>query len=77
VRQLIEKGGNEFRILRDLSPNELSSFVPERIVEGILRVREGRVAIKPGYDGMYGEVSIFDNETDRRRIITTGRTRSH
>jgi PHP family Zn ribbon phosphoesterase len=46
-------------------------------VEGILRVREGRVAIKPGYDGMYGEVSIFDNETDRRRIITTGRTRSH
>jgi uncharacterized protein (TIGR00375 family) len=59
VARLVEQGGSEFRILRGLSVDELSSFVPERILEGILRVREGKIIISPGYDGVYGEVRIF------------------
>ncbi len=57
--QLIEIGKSEFRILLDLSSEELAMFVPEKILEGILRVREGNVYIRPGYDGLYGEVKIF------------------
>jgi uncharacterized protein (TIGR00375 family) len=57
--RLVEKGGSEFNILLELSPEELSSFTPPNILEGILRVREGRLRITPGYDGVFGKVEIF------------------
>ncbi len=61
-RQLLELGGSEFEILLHKSLEELSEFVPERILEGIKRVREGRVFVRPGYDGVYGVVSLFQEE---------------
>jgi len=60
--RLIAESGNEFNLLLDLSREDLSVFVPPKIVEGIIRVREGRVKIIPGYDGVYGKIEIFDNE---------------
>jgi PHP family Zn ribbon phosphoesterase len=32
--------------------------LPE-IAEGIIRAREGKVFIEPGYDGVYGKIRIF------------------
>jgi PHP family Zn ribbon phosphoesterase len=29
------------------------------ILEGILRMREGRLQITPGYDGVFGKIQIF------------------
>ncbi|MBA2847893.1 uncharacterized protein (TIGR00375 family) [Thermosulfuriphilus ammonigenes] len=58
-KQLITLGGSEFDILLRLSYQTLGEFVPERILEGIRRVREGRISVRPGYDGLYGEVRIF------------------
>ncbi len=57
--RLVEKGGSEFDILLELSPEELGSFIPPRILEGILRVREGRLQITPGHDGVFGKIEIF------------------
>ena len=53
--RLVEKGESEFNILLELSPEELSSFTPPMILEGILRVREGRLKIIPGHDGVFRE----------------------
>jgi DNA helicase-2/ATP-dependent DNA helicase PcrA len=35
--------------------------LPE-IAEGVIRVREGKVIIEPGYDGVYGKIRIFSKE---------------
>jgi uncharacterized protein (TIGR00375 family) len=56
---LLERGGAELEILLDQSAAELSSFMDSRLVEGILRVRQGLVTVHPGYDGVYGRVNLF------------------
>jgi uncharacterized protein (TIGR00375 family) len=61
--RLVERGGSEFKILMDLPTEELSGFMEDRIVQGILRVRQGKVQVHPGYDGVYGKVNLFEPET--------------
>jgi len=57
--RLIASGGNEMRILIDLPPEELEAFVPALTVEGILRMRSGKVTKIAGYDGLYGRISVL------------------
>ncbi|MBI4706782.1 MAG: DNA helicase UvrD [Candidatus Omnitrophica bacterium] len=61
-RSYVAKFGTEFEILLRASKEELLKALPARVVEGVLRVREGKVNIKAGYDGEYGIISIFGNE---------------
>ncbi len=56
---LIEKLGNEFKILLDVSQKELEAATLPEIAEGIIRVREGKVYIEPGFDGVFGKIRIF------------------
>lgn len=57
--RLIERGGSEFRILLEAPPDELASYVSENILEGIIRMRQGKVSIVPGHDGVYGKINLF------------------
>jgi uncharacterized protein (TIGR00375 family) len=50
--QLVERFGNEYAVLMDASKDALSKVVDEKIAEAIVRVREGRVKVIPGYDGV-------------------------
>jgi len=70
---LIEKFGNEFNILLHVSKEELSKALPENdlLVRLILENREGKIKVKPGYDGVYGqpliegvEVKVPENEAE-------------
>ncbi|MCX5714645.1 MAG: endonuclease Q family protein [Candidatus Omnitrophica bacterium] len=58
----LAKFGTEFDILLRASAEELRKGLPPRIAEGVLRVRQGKVNIKAGYDGEYGIISIFGEE---------------
>ncbi len=64
--------GTEFSILNKISVEKLSSCLPEKIVEGIKRVRGKKVNIFAGYDGEYGEVEIFpeNNKQDNKELQT-------
>lgn len=50
----------EFEILIDLSFEELSKITDEEIANKVIMMREGKVEIAPGYDGIYGKVKIVD-----------------
>ena len=58
-KNLIEKFGNEFSVLIDVPRQELEAVTLPEIAEGIIRVREKKVFIEPGYDGVYGKIRIF------------------
>ena len=57
--KILAKGGTEFEILLDRSGPELVEIAGERVAEAIMRVREEKVNIVPGFDGEFGKVSIF------------------
>jgi uncharacterized protein (TIGR00375 family) len=58
-KNLIEKFGNEFDVLLNASRSDLEAVTLPEIAEGIIRAREGKVFIEPGYDGVYGKIRIF------------------
>lgn len=57
--KLISEFENEFNVLLVVKKEELLKFAEEKIVELILKNREGKIDVKPGYDGVYG-VAILD-----------------
>ena len=59
-QNLIYKCGTEFDVLLNASEEALRKVTSPQIAGGILRMREGRVTVEPGYDGEYGKVHIFD-----------------
>lgn len=61
-QELISKIGNEFKILLDATEQELRSATLPKIAQGIIKVRQGKVNIEPGYDGEYGKISIFKED---------------
>jgi len=56
---LVEQGGNEFNVLLNLSENQLNEITSKHISEAIVRVRQGKVKLTPGFDGQYGKIEIF------------------
>ncbi|MDD5004969.1 MAG: endonuclease Q family protein [Candidatus Omnitrophica bacterium] len=61
-RSVISKFGNEFEILLNAEEKDLRANLSERIAEGVLRVKQGKVDIRPGFDGEYGKINIFGEE---------------
>jgi uncharacterized protein (TIGR00375 family) len=62
---LIEKFENEFNVLLKVPRFDLESVTLPEIAEGIIRAREGKVFIEPGYDGVYGKIRIFQKEEQK------------
>ena len=62
---MIEGFENEFNILLDISEEEMiSKNVDKPLINLILKNREGKLKVKPGYDGEYG-VLIVDEEKQK------------
>jgi len=60
---LIELFGNEFNILLDVSKEEFAGKgVSDKIINIILKNREEKINVKPGYDGEYGKALSGDKQ---------------
>jgi uncharacterized protein (TIGR00375 family) len=65
--KLTEEVGAEFPILLDIPYKEIAKAASPVVVEAIRRVREGKVQIEPGYDGVFGKVSLFSPKEREKR----------
>jgi PHP family Zn ribbon phosphoesterase len=61
-RNIVKHAGPELFVLLDASLEEIEDIATPEIAEGVRRVREGKLAIEPGFDGQYGTVRIFTDE---------------
>jgi uncharacterized protein (TIGR00375 family) len=55
---LVEKFGDEYTVLIDASKEELSTVAGEEVADAVVRVREGKAKVVPGYDGVYGQLTL-------------------
>ncbi|MEM2885900.1 MAG: DNA helicase UvrD, partial [Thermoproteota archaeon] len=54
--KLVEGCGSEFSVMLDAEPGTIARLSSAEVAEAIVDVREGRLIVEPGYDGVYGKI---------------------
>ncbi|MEM2102562.1 MAG: endonuclease Q family protein [Candidatus Bathyarchaeia archaeon] len=65
--KLIAEFGDEYSVLIDAPLDKMAKIVDARVAEAIIRVRKGEVRVTPGYDGVYGQLVLFENEQQQKQ----------
>jgi len=72
--KLVSALGNEFAVLMDVPLDEVARHTRPRVVEGLRRMRQGQVHIRPGYDGVFGEIRIFGGAAEEPKVDQPAQT---
>ena len=68
---LIERFGNEYNVLLETAEDELQKVVDEKLTAAIMKNREGKIKVMPGYDGEYGKPVLNGNSSKERKTTET------
>ena len=66
---LVARFGDEYTVLMDAPMDAMVKIVEPRIAEAIVRVKEEKVKVVPGYDGVYGQLVIFEEQEKPRKTV--------
>jgi len=64
----VTAAGSEFRLIYMLPYMELEKVASERILEAVKAIRKGSVEVTPGYDGVYGEVKLWNRDEKQQQM---------
>ncbi|MGC8651770.1 MAG: endonuclease Q family protein [Candidatus Micrarchaeia archaeon] len=59
---MINALGNEFSILLDMNIDKIEGASSQGVAEAISNIRNGRISIEAGYDGVFGKVDMLNRE---------------
>jgi len=63
--RMIPRLGNEFQVLLSSPKENIDSLVGSDIAGAILEVRDDKVEVIPGYDGVYGQIRFMESPSQR------------
>ncbi|HSA84241.1 MAG TPA: endonuclease Q family protein [Patescibacteria group bacterium] len=63
--KLCEELGSELEVLLRSPFEHIEAVGGKRVADGVRKVREGTIAINPGYDGEFGKVAIWSEEEEK------------
>jgi uncharacterized protein (TIGR00375 family) len=66
---LIEVFDNEFNILLKARKEELLKVIDEKLVDLILKNREGKISVQPGFDGQYGRAKLKESQESLSKFL--------
>ena len=66
--RFVTQAGNEFKLLYALTEESLAGIVSEKVLEAVVKVRKGMVEVVPGYDGVYGEVKLWNENHSQKQM---------
>ena len=66
--KLLKRFGSEYEILLNAPENKLAEEVHPKIAKAIMLNREGKLKVKPGYDGVYGELIMSDGVNEKELL---------
>ena len=66
---LVARFGDEYTVLMDAPMDAMAKIVEPRIAEAIVRVKEEKVKVVPGYDGVYGQLVIFEEQEKPQKTV--------
>jgi len=67
--KLVNNFKSEFNVLLEAKKEDLIKITDEKIADAIINVREGKVKIKPGYDGVYGELILTEKIENKKEEV--------
>jgi len=70
---LVRNFGSEFGVMLGPSLDDLKKVTLPEIAEGVIRVRDGKVSVIPGYDGVFGRIKVFGEEEVKPTPVTQQR----
>lgn len=72
---IINKAGNEFKVTLDLGSDDLKKIMPALLADGIIKMRDKKLTVLPGFDGQYGQVSIFTEQERAQASVKLDQTK--